>query len=370
MVKKQSSKWLWGLSLAAIASVAVAGVVVWNAYHSAAPAQEAEPVMTGSDFSLSNRQLAYYFWSEYVYLSASETPPFDTERALAAQWYDEETTWQQKLTELAFDTAKQTMVLDAAARDAGFTLPESFAETLREQKQAYRKQAQDSGFDPQDAEQMQEFLISLYGPEANEADFDAYLDDTFLATAYSNALYDKAQFTDAQIQTYFDQNAENYATTLGISRNETRACTLRCIFLAGEDSKSRAEEIQAEYEKNPTEEHFADLESQYNQDEKANEQGLYLNVTPKQSEQSIRSWVFDKSRKPGDEAMVMMESGYVLIYYVSQAEQPLWYAAAESDMRYEAYRNAYETLEADAQVQTFPDRVNFPVPERMMPKEK
>lgn len=96
---------------------------------------------------------------------------------------------------------------------------------------------------------------------------------------------------------------------------------------AGEAAKAKIEEIQAEYEADPTEEHFAELANQYSEDSGSNTNGgLYENIYHRQMVTSINDFLFDASRVPGDTAVLFGESGYYqgwhLVYYAG--EGPLY----------------------------------------------
>lgn len=365
-MKQEKSKLIPILAAVAVVLAVTAAVLAFVTFRDGGKKDEGPVVLSGDGFELTNARFAYYFWSEYVYLASSEQPPFDTGMSLKAQWYDDRTTWQQKLTEMAMETARQTHVLLRSAELEHFTLSDDARQNLQAQKAAYRLQAVNSGYEGR----MEEFLISLYGPNANEADFDAYLEDTFLATAYSDHLYAAPVFSEQQISAYYDEFADEYRTTYMIRKDDTRACDLRCIFLTGEDSKERAEKLQKEYESDPTEEHFAKLAVQYNEDESEDENGLYRGVVPVRSEESLRDWAFAMGREVGDEHLLEIEVGHVLVYYAAKADTPLWKVTAEQDMRYETYRSSYREREEAAKVQTFPELVDLPVPESLIPTEK
>lgn len=344
----------------AVLILAAVGIIVWllvgrgaqEDASAAAPVYDPDAVVLSADgYSMTNLQFSYYFWSEYVYtLSGSTSAPFDTSVALDEQWYDSTTTWEDYLIEQAMNTAKQTAALSAAAEAAGFTLPEDYQNSLDEQLSAYRQRAEDGGYSDVDA-----FLVSLYGEGATEQTFSQYLQDSFVASAYSDMLYAEPSFTDQEISDYYDRYADEYAQELGIEKDDSCPCDLRCIFLTPETDdeagwaavKEQADTIYAQWQADPTEEAFAALAEEYNQDTLAEEGGLYASVTQGQAEDVIDQWCFDPARTAGDTTLLEIASGYVLIYYSARGDTPSWKLSAEADLRYEAYQSTITGLVDD-----------------------
>jgi hypothetical protein len=178
----------------------------------------------------------------------------------------------------------------------------------------------------------------------------------FLASAYSDWLYAEPTFTQQQLSDYYDLYADEYEQDYGVAKDDSRPCDLRCIFLVPEtddeegwaDAEEQAQALQAQWQADATEEHFAALADEYNQDTQADEGGLYASVQSGQAETVIDDWCFDASRVVGDETLLQIDSGYVLIYYAAQGDTPCWQLSAEADLRYETYYSTIRSL-VDAQ---------------------
>ncbi|MCR5485197.1 MAG: peptidylprolyl isomerase [Clostridiales bacterium] len=84
------------------------------------------------------------------------------------------------------------------------------------------------------------------------------------------------------------------------------------------EKKSKADSIYEEWKKgDKTEDSFATLAESNTEDTgSASNGGLYENVTPGQMVAEFNDWVFDKNRKPGDNAMIESDYGYHIMYYV------------------------------------------------------
>lgn len=91
--------------------------------------------------------------------------------------------------------------------------------------------------------------------------------------------------------------------------------------VTAEDARSQIEEIQAEYEEDPTEEHFAELAETYSSDTGPNTNGgLYENVAPGQMVEEFNDWIFADNRQAGDVGIVETDYGCHLMYFVGDGE--------------------------------------------------
>lgn len=91
--------------------------------------------------------------------------------------------------------------------------------------------------------------------------------------------------------------------------------------VTAEDAKKQVEELKAEFETDPTEEHFAEMAEARSSDTGSNTNGgLYENVAPGQMVEAFNDWIFDSSRKAGDVGIVETTYGCHLIYFVGPGE--------------------------------------------------
>lgn len=117
---------------------------------------------------------------------------------------------------------------------------------------------------------------------------------------------------------------------------------------ADEAARTRIEEIQAEYEADPTEDHFAELAHEYSEDAGSNENGgLYEDIYRGQMVANIDEFLFDDSRAPGDVAVLSgrndVYQGWHLVYYVGEGEVYKDYLA-ENAMQTADYEQYIENL--------------------------
>lgn len=322
-------------------------------------AKQPKPVLKGKDCSLSNEAFAFYYWNEYMYcLNSGEQTPFDPDTPLSQQAYDDTLSWEDYLIRQALSSAEQTLAFVRAAQLAGFSLPEEYQSSLDSQLEGCLQQAEYAQMTP-DA-----YFESLYGAGATQEGFQEYLTNSYLATTYTDELYDSFCFTSEQLDEFYAQNQTLFEGSDTIL-DDVHPCSLRCIFLvpSGEgeslmqETKDSAEMLFTEWKKDPTEEAFKKLADVYNQDTAADADGLYRDVCPGQAEQCIDDWCFAPERKAGDCTLLELENGYVLLFYSAQAPLSRRQLACDAELRYEAYRSAVTQLVEDCSFILFPERV-------------
>ena len=164
----------------------------------AAAGDKDQAVVVCGDWTMDNTTLNYYYWSEYFYLvgSAGEYLPEDLDPAqpLDQQQYDEDRTWQDYLLDQTMITIRDTMSMVFAAEEAGFTMGDTYAASMETVVEGLAADAESQGYDDVTA-----YLQASYGADATEESFRAYLADTYLAAAYTDALYNRPQFTEEEI---------------------------------------------------------------------------------------------------------------------------------------------------------------------------
>lgn len=148
-------------------------------------------------------------------------------------------------------------------------------------------------------------------------------------------------------------NDAGYYVVMYLSTDENRdvnTVNVRHILISTQDGTSeedalaKIEDIQAQYEENPTEDNFAELANENSSDTGSNTNGgLYEGVMPGQMVAAFNDWCFDEARQPGDTGVVKTDYGYHLIYFVGQTEQTYRDAMIENTLKnndYEAWYTA------------------------------
>ena len=327
----------------------------------------AETVVVCDDFSMDNTQLSYYFWSEYYYLLSSYgdylPDSLDPAKPLSEQQYDEDTTWEDYILEQALVTVRNTMSMVFEAEKAGFTLPESYETSLESVLEQQKEGAVSAGYTDETGEgNVDAYLQASYGPGATAASFREYLENSYLAAAYSDALYAEPTFTDQELSDYYDQFAADYAAD-GVEKDDTALRSVRVILVKpAEDSDEAWSEAEASAQtlldtwqaESGSEEDFAALAQAHSAGDTAQDGGLLENQAPSDLSGDLPDWVFDEARKPGDTAVVRSDAGWNVVYYVGEGSGTVWEKTVEADLRRETYQNAFRTI-AD----TYDFQVNY-----------
>lgn len=184
-----------------------------------------------------------------------------------------------------------------------------------------------------------------------------------LSTDLSSWLLDASRKT--LDTTVIDTDSGSYAVMF-VSRdsNDYNTANVRHILIKAEadsdgkytddalqTAKTKIEDIQKEWEQNPTEDNFATLAEKYSEDTGSNTNGgLYENVYKGEMVDEFNSFCFDSSRKAGDTAVVFGSTssyeGYHLVYYVGQGPLYCNYLA-ENDLRSTDYSTYLDGLTAN-----------------------
>ncbi len=115
--------------------------------------------------------------------------------------------------------------------------------------------------------------------------------------------------------------------------------------VTADQAKAKIEEIQAEFEKDPTEDNFATLAEKYTEDAGSKENGgLYEDITPGQMVETFNNWIFDGTRKSGDVGIVETDYGCHLIYFVGNGQYNYRDAMVVADLVNRDYNSWYESV--------------------------
>ena len=363
-------RWPW-LLLALVLAAAIAGTALYLTLDRSKPSA---PVLRceSTQAELTNGQFQFYFWDAYYNLldtyGSSIGSYLDTSRPLDEQQYDDSRTWQDYVQELALQQAQDAFRLTQAAQAAGFTLPEAQQQELDGLQATVEQAAQEAGKDGIDA-----YLIARYGPDADFASYQSYTAARRTADAYSQALYKEKQYTPEEIESYYDQRAEEYEMNYGVAKSGDRRMDIRVIYFYPDSTdskddwaaaKKRAGDVRTEWEKDPTDEHFAQLADARTESAVAPEGGLISGVVPQSQPAALDEWLYGgETRAAGDCTALQCDDSWLLVYVKAVDEQPYWQEVAEADLRYEDYTAALEQLKADYVLTTYPEHIVIQEPE-------
>lgn len=315
--------------------------------------QMARTVVTCGDFSLTNTELGYYFWSEYFYdvNTASGASP-DPDKPLDRQFYDGGTTWKEYLLNQALANVRCTMSMVFRAKEEGFSLPADYQKSLDDTLAGFSDSARSSGFlDAAGAPDVGAYLRASYGSGATLESFTAYLENSYLAAAYADRLYDEPTFTAKQISDYYDDYADSYRAE-GIEKNDEPLRDLRVLLIAPDDPDSAASWNAAEQTARSvwrqwlggggTDEALAKLAQEQSDDAAtAANGGAMTDVGRDALTGDLLGWVYDGARKAGDSTVLKTDDGWEIVRLTGFSGRTRWQKAAEADLRHDTYADAY-----------------------------
>ena len=180
-------------------------------------------VATMGDYKLTNSQLQVFYWmqiikqvNQYIELYGNYAGyyiPFDWESSLSEQIYNQNTglTWEQYFLQAAINTWQSYQAFADAAQKNGYQMPAEDKSYLAGLKDAVIKQAQESGYASADA-----LVQANLGTNVTFEDYYYYEELYCIGDGYYNALVEKLQFTDSELEDYFKKNEEtlkNYGVT-------------------------------------------------------------------------------------------------------------------------------------------------------------
>ena len=317
-------------------------------------------VATLGDAQLTLADLQVYYWSEVFnflnsYGSYASYLGLDTTVELDKQicgMSETEITWQQYFLGTALDSwcAYQALSLEADA--AGHEMDQETRDFLAAIPDDMATLAESYGFTSSE-----ELLLANFGPGVTVDTYEKHMHTYYNGYSYFSTLYDQVQFTDEEIEAYFDEHAETYAEQ-EITKESGRYVDVRHVLLmpedpdattgedgypvyseeAWEECRVKAEGIYEEWKNGGmSEESFAQLAMDHSEDGNAAEGGLYEKVYVGQMVESFENWCFDESRKTGDHGLVKTPYGYHIMFFVDTVE--IWYVTAQTEMINAALEN-------------------------------
>ncbi len=294
--------------------------------------------------TLTSAEFCYFYWSSYTsflnYHGSDAQNYLDLYTPLDQQMYSEEITWQDYFINDALMAFKQFCVLNDLAENEGFELSETAQEALKNAPEELLSTAQAMGF-----ETAEEYLKANYGGGATEKSYIDYAHDQFIVREYTVALQDSFDFTDEEVENYYDQHAEEYEEN-GVTKEDVKMAQLRYLMVLPEDDSDESyeaidnafNEMLEDWEmwEDKSEEGFMAFGEKWS--EKGFAQDYLDAVAPGTVYFSFfDDWVFREPRVAGDTRTWVMESGDYLFYYVGQRDEVYWRSQTKYDMCHDAF---------------------------------
>ncbi len=342
-----------------------------------------KPVLycAAASYTVNSVQIQFYFSQQYMNaLNTYGELAFDPEQPLIDQPYDDTQSWEEFLFSQAMAQAEQTAQLCLAARAEGFTLPPE--KSLGDLEATTAEAAKKAGcVDSSGEGNVEAYLNACYGDGATFAGYQKFMEDTALASAYTDYLTNAPEYTDEILSAVYDNYSESYIETFHILKDDTRQMDIRLIRfypdnLDSEDdwaaAELRAKAVQEEFQASPSDETFAALSQKYTEEFHAPEGGLYTQVEPGIMSEAINAWLYPESgaRSSGDCTLLREEDACTLVYVSALSDRPFWMIVVDRDLRYSEYRAKLDEIQAQYEFTYSPENVDLRVPTAHTAKDK
>lgn len=319
------------------------------------------PVIRIDELEVTNGVFNIYYWMEYYnfmnsygayasYFGLDSTLPLDQQESMMPLDENDENspmmTWEQYFINSAVEACKAYSAMGLAAAEDGYTLSEEMQSQLDSLPTDLATEAEAQGLSSAD-----ELVANLFGQGVTLEDYRTYLTSNFTASGYYNdVLAAQVQPTDAEVEAYFDENADSYLEGGVLKVNNIN---VRHILIQPEQdldsdedgtpddsseeawaaAKKAADELYAQWQQDPTEEAFSTLANEHSTDPGSNTNGgLYEDVAPGQMVAAFNDWCFDESRQIGDSGIVETNYGYHIMYFAGTSETRAWFDTASADL--------------------------------------
>ena len=316
-------------------------------------------VATLGDGQLTMADLQVYYWSEVFnflnsygsyasYLGLDLTVGLDMQLCTMAET---EMTWQQYFLGAALDTWYAYQALSLEADAAGHEMDQETKDFLEAIPNDMETLAASYGFTS-----VEELMLANFGPGVTVETYEKHMYTYYNGYSYFADLYDAVEFTDEEIEAYFEENAEYY-TEQEVTKESGKYVDVRHILVIpetnGKDAdgntisteedwaaaEAKAQDLLDQWlagEK--TEDSFAEMAHEHSEDPGSNENGgLYENVYVGQMLEPFENWCFDETRAIGDYGIVKTTYGYHIMFFAGSED--IWFSTARSDMMAAATEN-------------------------------
>ncbi len=333
-------------------------------------------VATVGGRKLTNSQLQVYYWMEVQgflnnyaayasYFGLDYTQPLDMQTSMES----ENMTWQQYFLQSALYNWQQIQAMSIEAEKAGLEISAEEQEYLDgipailEQNAAMYNMTLD------------EFLLMNIGAGAGIDEFVGYQSDYHHGSAFYSAQLDSFVPTEADLEKYFEEHAEDYAVS-GITKDSGELTDVRHILIVPEggtadengymtytEEEMAAARVVAEdvlklwTEGEATEESFIALVQEYSADKGSAANGGLIGEIHEESSyvENFKSWSLAEDRKSGDTGIVESIYGWHIMYFVERA--PRWVRAAENDWTSEQVNAMFASLEEKYPLEVSYDKI-------------
>ena len=200
--KKEKKIIKTGCILAVVICVCIAAWKFYDNYQ-----EKLGPYITVGSHEIQKAEFDYYYYSSLnsfasTYGSYLSYFGLDTSKPLDQQQYSDTMTWDDYFQQQAVNQLKNVYALTDEADEKGFEYDAS--SDYDDMVTSIKSYAQQQGVSED------EYCKSVFGSDATLEGIKPYVEMSGLASAYYNDVKDDIEVTDDEINTYYDENKDNY----------------------------------------------------------------------------------------------------------------------------------------------------------------
>lgn len=244
----------------------------------------------GEDYSVA--ELNYYYSASYMnfyntyYDYVSYGMFFNPAESLADQDYSEDMTWREYFLDAAVHAMAEVKAVNEAAEAAGFVLPEEYETQYAETLESFKTEWAAYGYSS-----LEQYINMSYGKGVTMEMLEEELYRNFVASAYSEQMFDSYEYPADELNTYYAENADTFdMVTYTYVSTSDGSLDVDAIAAAvnGTDEAAFADYMAANYE---------------------GEEPVTLTYDGANLNTLYSEWLLDDARQPGDAAAFTSESG-------------------------------------------------------------
>lgn len=313
--------------LTAVVCLALAACIVFLSLVSTGFFYTHTTAATVQGHKLTPAMLNYYYTAAYQNASSLLSYLTTADEPLDEQAYmtDDYATWHDYLLDYALSTAASTYAIYDEAIANGYTLSESGQSSVESEIQMVQLYASIYGASSTDA-----YIAAVYGSGCTEESYREYATVNYTAQEYASEIYSNLSFTQDEIDAYYAENAGDFDSV------SFRQFTISAIGEVDEDNNTTySDEALDEAEAKAAamaeasqgdEQAFLDLALENTAEENqesydAASSTLREDIAQNNCSESLRSWLTDESRQPGDTTYVFNgTASYYVLYFLENVD--------------------------------------------------
>lgn len=334
--KKEKKIIKTGCILAVVICVCIAAWKFYDNYQ-----EKHGPYITVGSHEIQKAEFDYYYYSSLnsfasTYGSYLSYFGLDTSKPLDQQQYSDTMTWDDYFQQQAVNQLKNVYALTDEANEKGFEYDAS--SDYDDMVTSIKSYAQQQGVSED------EYCKSVFGSDATLEGIKPYVEMSGLASAYYNDVKDDIEVTDDEINTYYDENKDNYDSVdyrvckieADMPEEETETETEAQTETESETMSAEESEAAAKAEEEAKAAAMAEAKAKADEmlskiKDEASFEKVYdkyasdtsvdsLNTDKKKSSISptdVANWLFEADRQAGDTTVIedTSNNAYYVVYF-------------------------------------------------------